>query len=157
MSSVNPRVASRLLRAVHRGKYSCAQQTSLKLTILRALWPLHRDTAYKFEVYDRSRALMSGRARNRVGGGLASAVLPHHRTSGSASGAPVYCVRPAASFVSCIVSPADHVRTPLLLPSDPQSPGTLAVQLTLTLVRCVENFHLQVSAPCRAHEKKKAP
>ena len=33
---------------------------------------------------------------------------------------------------------------------------TLAVQLTLPLVGCVEDFHLQVSAPCRAH-KEKAP
>ena len=32
---------------------------------------------------------------------------------------------------------------------------TLAVQLTLPLVGRVEDFHLQVSAPCRAHQKKK--
>jgi hypothetical protein len=31
---------------------------------------------------------------------------------------------------------------------------TLAVQLTLPLAGCVEDFHLQVSAPCRAHHKK---
>src|SRR6266567_7947586 len=31
---------------------------------------------------------------------------------------------------------------------------TLAVQLTLPLVGCVEDFHLQVRAPCRAHQKK---
>ena len=31
---------------------------------------------------------------------------------------------------------------------------TLAVQLTLPLVGRVEDFHLQVSAPCRAHNKK---
>ena len=31
---------------------------------------------------------------------------------------------------------------------------TLAVQLTLPLAGCVEDFHLQVSAPCRAHQKK---
>ena len=31
---------------------------------------------------------------------------------------------------------------------------TLAVQLTLPLVGRVEDFHLQVSAPCRAHQKK---
>ena len=31
---------------------------------------------------------------------------------------------------------------------------TLAVQLTLPLVGRVEDFHLQVSAPCRAHHKK---
>ena len=30
---------------------------------------------------------------------------------------------------------------------------TLAVQLTLPLVGRVEDFHLQVSAPCRAHQK----
>ncbi len=33
---------------------------------------------------------------------------------------------------------------------------TLAVQLTLPLVGRVEDFHLQVSAPCRAHRKKTA-
>ena len=31
---------------------------------------------------------------------------------------------------------------------------TLAVQLTLPLVGRVEDFHLQVSAPCRAHQRK---
>ena len=31
---------------------------------------------------------------------------------------------------------------------------TLAVQLTLPLAGRVEDFHLQVSAPCRAHAKK---
>ena len=33
---------------------------------------------------------------------------------------------------------------------------TLAVPLTLPLAGCVEDFHLQVSAPCRAHKIKKA-
>jgi hypothetical protein len=33
---------------------------------------------------------------------------------------------------------------------------TLAVRLTLPPVGCVEDFHLQVSAPCRAHNKKAA-
>jgi hypothetical protein len=32
---------------------------------------------------------------------------------------------------------------------------TVAVQLTLPLAGCVEDFHLQVSAPCRAHQNKK--
>ncbi len=32
---------------------------------------------------------------------------------------------------------------------------TLAVQLTLPLAGCVEDFHLQVSAPCRAHKNKR--
>ena len=32
---------------------------------------------------------------------------------------------------------------------------TLAVQLTLPLAGCVEDFHLQVSAPCRAHQNRK--
>src|SRR5215469_15451534 len=32
---------------------------------------------------------------------------------------------------------------------------TLAVQLTLPLAGWVEDFHLQVSAPCRAHPKKR--
>ena len=34
--------------------------------------------------------------------------------------------------------------------------GTLAVRLTLPLVGRVEDFHLQVSAPCRAHNKKES-
>ena len=34
---------------------------------------------------------------------------------------------------------------------------TLAVRLTLPLVGRVEDFHLQVSAPCRAHHKKGLP
>ena len=29
---------------------------------------------------------------------------------------------------------------------------TLSVQLTLTLAGCVEDFHLKVNAPCRAHQ-----
>src|SRR5262250_3766105 len=33
---------------------------------------------------------------------------------------------------------------------------TVAVQLTLPLAGCVEDFHLQVTAPCRAHIKKAA-
>jgi hypothetical protein len=32
--------------------------------------------------------------------------------------------------------------------------GTLAVRLTLPPVGRVEDFHLQVGAPCRAHQKK---
>src|ERR1700694_3129600 len=31
--------------------------------------------------------------------------------------------------------------------------GTLAVRLTLPLAGCVEDLHLLVSAPCRAHQK----
>jgi len=31
---------------------------------------------------------------------------------------------------------------------------TLAVQLTLPLAGCVEDFHLRVGAPCRAHQKE---
>ncbi len=31
---------------------------------------------------------------------------------------------------------------------------TLAVRLTLLLAECVEDFHLQVRAPCRAHKQK---
>lgn len=34
---------------------------------------------------------------------------------------------------------------------------TLAVQLTLPLAGRVEDFHLQVSAPCRAHHKRSGP
>ncbi len=36
----------------------------------------------------------------------------------------------------------------------PVAQNTLAVRLTLPLVGRVENSHLQVSAPCRAHQKK---
>src|SRR6266496_3557643 len=32
---------------------------------------------------------------------------------------------------------------------------TLAVRLTLPLAGCVEDFHLQVNAPCRAQQKKR--
>jgi len=32
---------------------------------------------------------------------------------------------------------------------------TLAVRLTLPLAGCVEDFHLQVRAPCRAHQRKR--
>jgi hypothetical protein len=35
----------------------------------------------------------------------------------------------------------------------PVAQNTLAVRLTLPLVGQVEDFHLQVSAPCRAHQK----
>ena len=35
----------------------------------------------------------------------------------------------------------------------PVARGALAVQLTLPRVGCVEDFHLQESAPCRAHRK----
>src|SRR5712671_5769754 len=34
---------------------------------------------------------------------------------------------------------------------------TLAVRLTLLLAECVEDFHLQVRAPCRAHINKSPP
>ncbi len=36
----------------------------------------------------------------------------------------------------------------------PVTQDTLAVRLTLPLAGCVEDFHLQVRAPCRAHKKK---
>jgi len=36
------------------------------------------------------------------------------------------------------------------------APDTLAVRLTLPHAGCVEDLHLQVSAPCRAHTKKGA-
>jgi hypothetical protein len=32
---------------------------------------------------------------------------------------------------------------------------TLAVQLILPLTGCIEDFHLRVFAPCRAHKKKR--
>ena len=38
--------------------------------------------------------------------------------------------------------------------SPPVARETLAVQLTLPLAGCVKDFHLQESAPCRAHKKK---
>ncbi len=34
---------------------------------------------------------------------------------------------------------------------------TLAVRLALPPVGCAEDFHLQVSAPCRAHHHEKSP
>ena len=46
-------------------------------------------------------------------------------------------VLPAASFRSCFAA------------------GTLAVRLTVPLAGSVRDFHSQVSAPCRAHTKKK--
>jgi hypothetical protein len=39
----------------------------------------------------------------------------------------------------------------------PVTRGTLAVQLALPLVGCAEDFHLQVSAPCQAHDRRCAP
>jgi hypothetical protein len=39
----------------------------------------------------------------------------------------------------------------------PVARETLAVQLTLPHVGCVEDFHLQVGAPCRAHNEKGHP
>ncbi|RLA29166.1 MAG: hypothetical protein DRR11_15665, partial [Gammaproteobacteria bacterium] len=35
--------------------------------------------------------------------------------------------------------------------------GTLAVRLIIPPVGLIEDFHLQVSAPCRAHHKKNGP
>src|SRR3989338_6586403 len=53
------------------------------------------------------------------------------------------------------------VRQASVLPSAssrfPVARNTLAVRLTLPLAGRVEDFHLQVSAPCRAHQKKAAP
>ena len=53
------------------------------------------------------------------------------------------------------------VRRASALPSasfrSPVSRGTLAVRLTLPLVGRVVDFHHQVSAPCRAHQKKTPP
>src|SRR3989338_7601540 len=50
------------------------------------------------------------------------------------------------------------VRQASVLPSAssrfPVARNTLAVRLTLPLAGRVEDFHLQVSAPCRAHQKK---
>src|SRR5262245_42728620 len=39
--------------------------------------------------------------------------------------------------------------------SFPLTMDTLAVRLTLPLAGCVEDFHLRVSAPCRAHQQKR--
>ena len=58
----------------------------------------------------------------------------------------------------CIASYPLPVRQASALPSASSrfavARDTLAVQLTLPLVGRVEDFHLQVSAPCRAHQKK---
>ena len=52
------------------------------------------------------------------------------------------------------------VRQASVLPSAssgfPLARDTLAVRLTLPLAGCVEDFHLQVSAPCRAHQEKRS-
>jgi hypothetical protein len=62
----------------------------------------------------------------------------------------------------CLLTPARRLhplrvpRTSALLTASFRSPvarGTLAAQLTLPLAGCVEDFHLQMSAPCRAHKK----
>ena len=58
----------------------------------------------------------------------------------------------------CVASYPLPVRQASALPSAssrfPVTQNTLAVQLTLPLAGRVEDFHLQVSAPCRAHQKK---
>ncbi len=49
-------------------------------------------------------------------------------------------------------------RTSVLPSASSRSPvarGTLAVQLTLPLFGCVKDFHLQVSAPCQAHARRR--
>ena len=38
----------------------------------------------------------------------------------------------------------------------PVARGTLAAQLTLPLVGCVKDFHLQLSAPCQAHDHRRS-
>jgi len=61
---------------------------------------------------------------------------------------------------SCLLTPLRRlyplpVRQASVLPTASSrfrlATDTLAVQLTLPLAGCVEDFHLQVSAPCRAH------
>ena len=62
-------------------------------------------------------------------------------------------VRPPRGF------PAGHQTSALPSASSrfPVAQNTLAVQLTLPLVGRVEDFHIQVSAPCRAHQKQTPP
>jgi len=64
---------------------------------------------------------------------------------------------------SCLLTPLRRlyplpVRQASVLPTASSrfrlATDTLAVQLTLPLAGCVEDFHLQVSAPCRAHNTK---
>ena len=60
--------------------------------------------------------------------------------------------RGAASIRFLFVAPALCFR----LPSDLQSPGEPLPSANTSPCR-VEDFHLQVSAPCRAHKKRSAP
>src|SRR6185312_11595946 len=61
---------------------------------------------------------------------------------------PHPCSRPPAD------TRATGCRVRLRRPSDSFTRDTLAVRLTLLLAECVEDFHLQVRAPCRAHQMK---
>ena len=59
----------------------------------------------------------------------------------------------------CRLYPLPVRRASVLPPASFRLPVTraaLAVQLTLPRVGCVEDFHLQESAPCRAHHEKAA-
>src|SRR5690606_16688354 len=75
------------------------------------------------------------------------------------------CSGQVSGFASiCLLTPPRRL-SPLRLPPPSALPAasfrshlamdTLAVRLTLPLVGHVENFHLQVSAPCRAHKRKR--
>jgi len=59
---------------------------------------------------------------------------------------------PLRRLVSASCSPGQ--RFAYSFPQIPPRWDTLAVRLTLPLAGFVEDFHLQVSAPCRAHQKK---
>src|SRR5450755_5154461 len=65
----------------------------------------------------------------------------------------------------CLLTPPRHlyplpVRQASALPTASSrfavARDTLAVRLTLLLAECVEDFHLQVRAPCRAHKENAA-
>src|ERR1700688_1432260 len=60
---------------------------------------------------------------------------------------PPYCLYPLRVPRTSVL-PSASFRSPV-------AQGTLAAQLTLALVGCVEDFHLQVSAPCQAHDRRR--
>ena len=67
-------------------------------------------------------------------------------------------LHPLACLPHCVASDPLRVPQASALPTasfrSPVTRGTLAAQLTLPPAGCVQDFHLQVSAPCRAHQRK---
>src|SRR6266436_38905 len=62
--------------------------------------------------------------------------------------------RPAPPVAATLAgASASSLRFEIIRPT-PGHPRNRCLPLTLAHVGCVEDFHLQVSAPCRAHQKK---